>query len=83
MPAPSAASAQPITSYTPARTSRAFAPATTTPAAAIAECVSAILEGRPLPEAWRAAPAPATGAPRTVEEGIARILAGRAPYAGE
>ena len=83
MPRPSAASVQSSTSYTPAHTSGAFAPVTPTPAAAIAECVSAILEGRPLPEAWRPAPAPVTTAPRTVEEGISRILVGRAPYADE
>ena len=44
--------------------------------AAIAECVTAILEGRPLPEAWRA-PAPIAATPCSLEEGIARILSGR------
>ena len=56
----------------------AFTPAVARPsgAAAIAECITSILEGRPLPEAWRPAPPPIVSAPRTVEEGVARILNG-------
>lgn len=72
MSATSAASVTTQTSFTP---DVARAPQ----AAAITECVTAILEGRPLPEAWRAPAAPPVGAPRTIEEGIARILRGHAP----
>ena len=43
----------------------------------IAECISSILAGRPLPEAFRPYEAPVTR-PATVAEGIRRILAGRA-----
>ena len=58
----------------------AVTPAVSRPskAAAIAECVASILEGRALPEAWRPAPVAAASAPRTIEEGITRILNGRA-----
>ena len=62
------------TSYTP---DVSHAPRATSRQAAIAECVTAILEGRPLPEAWRAPSLP-TPTPCSLEEGITRILHGRA-----
>ena len=73
MPVTSADSVANRTSYTPA------APRSSSGAPAIAECVTAILEGRPLPEQWRAPTPPPASAPRTIEEGIARILRGHAP----
>ena len=71
----SARSAASVTTQTPFTPDVARSPK----AAEIADCVTSILEGRPLPEAWRAPAAPPISAPRTVEEGIARILRGHAP----
>jgi hypothetical protein len=62
-------SAQPAISYTPStgRDRQAL----------IAECISSILAGRPLPEGLRPHATPVSR-PATVAEGIRRILSGRA-----
>ena len=68
-----------MTSQTIATTtgaSTAYAPpAAPEKEALIAECIGRIITGRPLPEALRPQ-VPDVQRPETVEEGIARILAG-------